>query len=128
MKDKDVSKSMNAFNQNISALKSSLIFVCFLSKDYQTCINNRIEYSIALEENMKIINFYFNKYEYVNRRTNSLNVNLNLISSRGLHLLVKGMKNEIDQNNSYLIVKKQQDEFQDLIKNFKRIYNNAINY
>lgn len=45
----------NDFNENVRALQSSAMFVCFPSKEYKKNIKNRIEYSIALEQNMKII-------------------------------------------------------------------------
>ena len=46
------------FNENLNALQfTRLAFVCFPCKEYQNCIKNRIEYSIASEQQMKIINF-----------------------------------------------------------------------
>lgn len=42
-------------DDSVRALQSSSIFVCFPSKQYQKSIKNRIEYSIALEQEMKII-------------------------------------------------------------------------
>lgn len=40
---------------NVRALQSSEMFICFPSKEYKKSIKNRIEYSIAIEQDMKII-------------------------------------------------------------------------
>jgi hypothetical protein len=40
---------------NIYALESSCIFVCFPSNEYKKSLKNRIEYAMAIEQDMKII-------------------------------------------------------------------------
>jgi hypothetical protein len=40
---------------DFDALQSSLIFICFPSKEYKKNIKNRLEYSIALKQEMRII-------------------------------------------------------------------------
>ena len=44
------------FDENLHALQFSLVFIYFPCKEYQKCIKNRIEYSIANEQGIKIIN------------------------------------------------------------------------
>ena len=44
------------FDDNLHALQFSLAFIYFPCKEYQKCIKNRIEYSIANEQGIKIIN------------------------------------------------------------------------
>ena len=41
--------------REFDALQSSLIFICFPSKEYKKNIKNRLEYSIALKQEMRII-------------------------------------------------------------------------
>jgi hypothetical protein len=48
-------ESKRSPDENVRALQSSSIFVCVPSKQYQKSMKNRIEYSIALEQEMKII-------------------------------------------------------------------------
>ena len=42
-------------NSELDALQSSLIFVCFPSNEYKKSIKNRLEYTIALKQEMRII-------------------------------------------------------------------------
>jgi hypothetical protein len=53
--DQDKHENNDSSYCEFDALQSSLIFICFPSKEYKKSIKNRIEYSIALKQEMRII-------------------------------------------------------------------------
>lgn len=111
-----LAKEEDQFDDNLNALQSSLIFVCFPCKEYQKCIKNRIEYSIAKEQGMKIINFYFHdQYTHSkNGTTDSMNIHIERDLSNysiELQLIVKNLKKEADL----------------ISKTYKQSYKNTVN-
>lgn len=127
--DKDLNNLPNKFEQNLTKLQSSFIFVCFLSKEYQKCIKNRIEFSVAVEQNVKIIKFYFDDHLHIetgSQKQNLVDINLNTLNVHSFNLLAKAIKNEIEQNYCSLLVKQKEDEISEIFKNFKKSYQKVI--
>jgi hypothetical protein len=50
-----VNNDLNEFEKNIHALQTSLVFIYFPSREYNKCTKNKIEYTTAFEQNMKMI-------------------------------------------------------------------------
>lgn len=74
-------------SEDLIALKTSSLFVYVPSKEYKKCIRNMIEYSIALEQEMKIITLNANEIESSNIKQenkstdNTSNTSVNSYSS-----------------------------------------------
>lgn len=104
----------NKFDSNLHALQSSYIFVCFLSKDYQKCIKNRIEYSIAKEQNKKVINIYLNDFKTeFNEKRNKEDFSFN---GESMHELSKNIK--IIKEEAETISKTFKQSFKKLVNNW----------
>ena len=118
------------FDHNLHALQSSYIFVCFLSRDYQKCIKNRIEFSIASEQKMKIMNFYFDDFnrshQTVVNKLNSIDINLKSMNINGLNLLAKAIKNEIEKNFKGILIKQKEHEIEEVFKNFRKSFEKTL--
>lgn len=105
--------SSNKFDQNLHALHNSYLFVCFLSKEYQKSIKNRIEYSIALEQEMKIVNIYLDDQNETKKNESSINVNLYGLDLSDLNSIVRTIKDESEH-----ISKTFKQSFKKMINNF----------
>lgn len=86
------------FDEDLHALQQSYIFVCFPSKEYQKCIQNRIEYSIAAEQEMKIVNLNLGEMnsqlnETAENRIKT-SVNVKSMNSSELNLVIRAIKSE----------------------------------
>lgn len=118
------------FDKNLNALQSSYIFVCFLSRDYQKCIKNRIEFSIAHEQNMKIMNFYFEDYmralKPLTNKVNSIDFILSSMNTNSLNLLAKAIKNEIEKNSKGIQIKQKENEIEEVFRNFRKSYEKTL--
>lgn len=114
--------SDNIFNSNLHALQSSYIFICFLSKDYQKSIKNRIEYSIAVEQNKKIINIYLDDFKsQLNEKKNKED------KSNLLHLNLIGL-NLQELNRMIKMIKEEAETFSNSFKqSFRKLVNNWYN-
>jgi len=87
--------SLKNFDQDLHALQQSCIFVCFLSKQYQKSIQNRIEYSIATEQRMRQFNFCLEESIWeVKENKNTTYVDISKMSLIDLSFVVKAIKNE----------------------------------
>jgi hypothetical protein len=117
------------FETDLEALQSSFMFVCFPSKEYKKNINNKIEYSIARQKEMKIITFLQNEEaDQVrnNEKDNHIKVNLKRISHKELSMFAKGIRREMDQLSSRLLIRNKQDEMEKIMKKFRKTYETTI--
>jgi hypothetical protein len=90
-----IEETENKFDESIQALQSSFIFLCFPSKEYKKCLKNRIEYSIALEQEMKIICVNLEDI----KMPNTVEINLNetqLNSKESIKIIINYLKLEIE--------------------------------
>ena len=117
------------FESDLEALQSSFMFVCFLSKEYKKNINNKIEYSIAKQKEMKIITFMLNEEADLDKNSekdNEIIINLKHLSQKELGIFAKGIRKEMDQFSSRLLIRKKQDEMASIMKKFKKTYETTI--
>jgi hypothetical protein len=54
----------NDFDESLNALQNSMLFVCFTSKNYIKNIKCRTEFSIAVEQEISIINLKLENIDY----------------------------------------------------------------
>ena len=123
------------FETDLEALQASNMFICFPSKEYKKCINNKIEYSIAKQREMKIISFNIDEQpqqphqqqqQQTNENNNFISINFNRLNQKELGIFAKGIRKEIDQFSSRLLIRKKQDEMEKIFKNFKKTYEKTI--
>ena len=92
---------VNEFDENIQALQSSFIFVCFPSEEYEKNLKNRAEFSTAIEQEMRIMCFNLENYMLTTKdRHNITQMKLNdqMINGSNLNemsLLARSLKNEV---------------------------------
>ena len=125
-----VEDSTNKFDENIHALQNSYIFVCFLSDEFHKAIRNRIEHSIAVGQNMKMMSFVNSDYK-VNEpikmvSSDSISFNLNSMNDAKIELLAKSIKNEMEKNSRNIILRKTTQEMENAFHNFKKLYEKTI--
>lgn len=124
-----VEDSTNKFDENMHALQNSYLFICFLSIDYQKAIRNRIEHSIAVGQNIKMMNFInsdLKMSEPIRSSSNCINFNLNSMNEDSMYVLAKSIKKEMEQNLRSKILKKKSQEMESALENFKQLFEKTI--
>ncbi len=56
--------TMNQFDESFHALRQSFLFVCFTSKKYVQNIRCRTEFSIAIEQEINIVNLKMEHFDF----------------------------------------------------------------
>ena len=100
-------------DENVHALQSSSIFVCFPSKQYQKSLKNRIEYSIALEQEMKIITLNVDEDEEEEEKKKELGEN----ESRK-KAVIKKSTSQVSLSSFFRFIKAETDKLAQKIKCF----------
>ena len=93
----------NSSTFNVRALQSSAMFICFPSKEYKKSMKNRIEYSIALEQDMKIITMdeflvesAQTELKSTEQKTNSQTISLDNNNENFINSFFKLVKNQTE--------------------------------
>lgn len=130
--DSETVNDLNEFEKNIHALQTSLVFIYFPSREYNKCIKNKIEYTTAFEQNMKMISLDLNAHPTTSTtNSNSLNstqfkINNSMIKnyskSNELNLIINFIKMECNLSYSfgYLIRKNNDIDWFKTYFSFKR--------
>ena len=111
--DKDlIADTENEFDENVHALQTSFLFVCFPSEEYKKNLKNRMELSIALEQEMKII---------------SLNLeNCSLPQKIAQIELTEKITEHNGQEESRLLIKYLKNEIAQVSETFKQSYKKTV--
>ncbi len=88
--------------REFDALQSSLIFICFPSKEYKKSGKNQLEYSIALKQEMRIIELrlFDDMRDFALPNTTQINLKKNLINKPNCNefrKIIYAIKFEVDK-------------------------------
>ena len=101
-KDSLHEETENEFDENIQALQSSFLFICFPSDEYQKKLKNRIEFSIAAEQEMRMISLNLDGFpaSFNSSTVSQIKLTEQIIEpeqEKELSSLIKYLKNEVNQ-------------------------------
>ncbi len=108
----------NEFDENIQALQSSLIFVCFPSEEYKKNVKNRTELSIAIEQEMRIVCFNLEDYTIPDKNRRKYNITQIKLTDQ--------MINGSNLNEMSLLARALKDEVSKIAQTFRRSYHKTI--